>query len=366
MASVAPITGHLDRTARVDSVTGDTPVVFIECGALRYALIGDWIDGCFDKAAQFDDRLIKAANQIYLDDDVLIPTTDYAGNVSWGRVTAMSRHDPGDSPMYRIRTASGRAVTITESKSMLVWHPDIGEFREVPAPEIRVGDFVPITKTLAAPPATVHTSSGWVQGHAVGRDLAMSASTAVVLPEYFASPMSFVCGLINGFLSMSSTDDGDVHTVVCNGRLSEGIAMLCTRFGVHCVLTDAGLRIDPSAQNCMRRSNDVILDAIVDINKIVAAGTEKVYDLAVPSTHTFGLANGLHVHSTSEVVQKTGSIDVDELLDKKLATIMERLDRVECAVRTFNSILQKDITNLRADVAILHCPQPTRRSQLAS
>lgn len=46
--------------------------------------------------------------------------------------------------------------------------------------------------------------------------------------------------------------------------------------------------------------NDVVLDEIVEIVKMPAQPGMKVYDLTVPSTLNFGLANGLHVFDTAE------------------------------------------------------------------
>jgi len=46
--------------------------------------------------------------------------------------------------------------------------------------------------------------------------------------------------------------------------------------------------------------NDVVLDEIVEINKIDVNLYPKVYDLTIPSTLNFGLANGLHVVDTAD------------------------------------------------------------------
>jgi hypothetical protein len=46
--------------------------------------------------------------------------------------------------------------------------------------------------------------------------------------------------------------------------------------------------------------NDVILDKIEEINIVDIANYPKVYDLTIPSTLNFGLANGLQVRDTSE------------------------------------------------------------------
>jgi DNA-directed RNA polymerase II subunit RPB1 len=49
-----------------------------------------------------------------------------------------------------------------------------------------------------------------------------------------------------------------------------------------------------------KEQHDVVLDEIVEINPIDVKKYPKVYDLTIPSTLNFGLANGLHVVDTAE------------------------------------------------------------------
>ena len=135
----------------IKSVTWETPIVIIENGEPKYTEIGKWIDNVIetnkDKVEHFEERQMELldVNNIY------IPTTDYKGNVSWGSVTAVTRHDPGVQ-LYEIKTSGGRSVTVTESKSLLVWNNETNEFKEKLTPEIKVGDFVPVTLNLCQPP----------------------------------------------------------------------------------------------------------------------------------------------------------------------------------------------------------------------
>ena len=46
--------------------------------------------------------------------------------------------------------------------------------------------------------------------------------------------------------------------------------------------------------------NDVVLDEIVDIKPVSVDAYPKLYDLTVPETFTFGLANGLQVYDTAD------------------------------------------------------------------
>jgi hypothetical protein len=83
--------------------------------------------------------------------DVYIPTTDEDGIVTWGEVTAITRHDPG-TELYEIKTSGGRSVIVTESKSLLIWNPETKKLKEMLTPDIKVGDCVPVTGELCNPP----------------------------------------------------------------------------------------------------------------------------------------------------------------------------------------------------------------------
>ena len=54
-------------------------------------------------------------------DDVFIPTADSHGKSSWGKLTAVTRHDPGET-LYKFKTRSGRSATVANSKTLLIWN----------------------------------------------------------------------------------------------------------------------------------------------------------------------------------------------------------------------------------------------------
>ena len=73
--------------------------------------------------------------------------------------------------------------------------------------------------------------------------------------------------------------------------------------------------------------NDVVLDKIVEINKIDVKKYPKVYDMTVPSTLNFGLANGLHVVDTAS----------SGYIQRKLVKSMEDVSvKYDCTVRNAN------------------------------
>ena len=137
----------------VKSVTWETPIIIIENSQAKYTEIGKWIDEQLqekpNEIQHFTERQMELLN--IKKGDVFIPTTDENGNVTWGEVTAITRHDPG-TELYEIKTSAGRSVIVTESKSLLIWNAETKKLKEMPTPEIKVGDRVPVTNILCEPP----------------------------------------------------------------------------------------------------------------------------------------------------------------------------------------------------------------------
>jgi len=141
----------------VKSVTWETPIVIIENSQAKYTEIGKWIDEQLqekpNEIQHFTERQMELLN--IKEGDVFIPTTDENGNVTWGEVTAITRHDPG-TELYEIKTNGGRSVIVTESKSLLIWNAETKKLKEMPTPEIKVGDRVPVTNILCEPPIVLN------------------------------------------------------------------------------------------------------------------------------------------------------------------------------------------------------------------
>ena len=144
--------GLIDTACK--SVTWETPIVILENDKPKYIEIGRWIDTLLEKTPEkvkhYTDRQMELldidTNEIY------IPTTDENGNVTWGEITAVTRHDPGDA-LYEIKTHGGRSVIVTESKSLLIWNPKTKTLDETSTPDIKIGDCLPVTGELCKPPS---------------------------------------------------------------------------------------------------------------------------------------------------------------------------------------------------------------------
>ncbi len=343
----------------VKSVTAETQIIIVEDGVPKRVMIGPWIDQQLDNAShgmvdRYEQRNLELLNLQH--GRVFIPTTDATGIVTWGPVTAITRHDPGDV-LYKVRTMSGRSVIVTESKSLLVWKPELEEFHETPTPEIRVGDAVPVTVSLEDPPNVMMEScNGFTldrsTGVLVGRHLSkfgghangavsealchylkgLCHTTPTMPCEAYVASKEFVAGVIAGFLT------GDPSNVItrmivrakcASQELAEALAMLLTRFGIFASIRDNAVTVvSPWAPRLMdifgfndasgndpidtlkpphktppqiyKQHNDVVLDPIVSIEEISIESHPKVYDLTIPTTLNFGIANGLQVRDTSQ------------------------------------------------------------------
>jgi DNA-directed RNA polymerase beta' subunit len=136
----------------IKSVTGDTSIVILENGITQHINIGDWIDNLLNiNAIKIQHMPEKEMELLELDHETFIPTTDLSGNVSWGKIKNIIRHDPGKA-LYEIKTSGGRKVIVTESHSLLIWNEDTQRFERKSTPLVKVGDFVPTTSKLIQPP----------------------------------------------------------------------------------------------------------------------------------------------------------------------------------------------------------------------
>ena len=274
----------------VKSVTWETPIVIIdESGKPLYTEIGRWIDGKLDTNADavqhFDEKNMELLNV----NNIYVPTTDEHGTVSWEEITAVTRHDPGTT-LYEIKTLGGRSVTVTESKSLLIWNEERKGFFEMLTPEIRVGDCVPVTAELCQPPTLIEKSA----------DDALEIATNFHKGEDLnAEIILYSRDFIERFIQVIETlGMSDKSYDARNERNANILAMLYNRIGIQ-VSFDKHIIIVCEYQSNISKNN-VVLDPIVEIVPIGVEKHPKMYDLTIPTTLNFGLANGLQVRDTSQ------------------------------------------------------------------
>jgi DNA-directed RNA polymerase beta' subunit/intein/homing endonuclease len=161
--------------------------------------------------------------------------------------------------------------------------------------------------------------------------------------EAYVSNIEFVKGILSGYISGDGyVSPNSINSSSCCERLTEDIAFLCSRLGVFAKISKSQLKknnfgtknIKPAYRLSIRASNgqrfseqitllhpdknrkmksivwtdkldkvrtlnDVILDEIVEMTMVDPALHPKMYDLTIPTTLNFGLANGLQVRDTS-------------------------------------------------------------------
>jgi len=210
----------------VKSVTWETQIVLIdENGKPVYTEIGRWIDAKLDAkpdaVQHFDEKNMELLNV----NNIYVPTTCENGKVSWEEITAVTRHDPG-TVLYEIKTLGGRTVTVTESKSLLIWNKEKNGFYEMLTPDICVGDCVPVTAELCEPPIVLNGDFTYENGVIVGTEL--TESDVSIHSEAFISNKDYICGILSGYFSNNGLFyDDRIECVSSSSRLLEGLSMLC-------------------------------------------------------------------------------------------------------------------------------------------
>ena len=318
----------------VKSVTWETPIIVVENDIPKYVKIGEWIDEHLTNSVKYANGKIQymtEQNMEYLElsHPIKIVTMDYDGNVSWETITAVTRHDPGEK-LFKIKTKAGRHVTVTANKSLLVWNEELQQFREKYTEEIKVGDFVPVAKNVCDYYSNyeegidnIHTEfeRGIITGNTIENNIPNEA---------YIAGKEYVKGLLISYFSKHNTCFSVVSSTLefrCGClRIAQDIAFICSRLDIHVEINQSTIvfrgpngkkfteqiifdntDIDTFMKSIEfmdthdgpRAVNDVILDEIVEMEIIDPALHPKMYDLTIPKTLNFGLANGLQVRDTS-------------------------------------------------------------------
>ena len=398
----------------VKSVIKNTPIIIIKNNIPEYLMIGDWID---EELAQNtlqikyypEDKnmeVLSTENQ-----NIFIPTTDSQGNVSWGEITAITRHDPG-TELYEFKTLSGRNVTVSASKSMLIWRDEC--FQEIDSHEVIIGDLAPVNLQLSSPDIDFamidkceeftyenaeiigiilaeriqydkrdngyykHDSENivfrhknneiqkyfenWLRNKKISFDnqhllfdmdvdISESMITSIFdgLLKSFINKMrdnnyalshalilepQFIQKMLSGYISASLNTE--IYPTYISVEFESQIIVdwfcaLCNRLNIFCLVyhetvaeikvkilykyisklslnihlftEEDNIKLDDLEEDeeyeYPREQNNIVFDKIIEINKIGVDSYHKLYDLSVPSTMNFTLANGLNVYDTS-------------------------------------------------------------------
>lgn len=234
----------------IKSVTYDTLIIINEVNVYSQYKIGEWIDTLMltsSKGITID--LEEEREELKLHYEVLIPTMDLFGNTSWGKITSVTRHK-STKILFKIETQSGREVTVTDSHSILVWNNTTMMFDRKSPHFVTVDDYLPVTQDLI--------NNRIVQY--------LKPCNNIVLDSLEKANELIMQYNMHG-LFVEIIKENDTYHLVQNTNY--------------------------------QKINNVVLDKIIKIEAI-NSNVDKVYDLTVPSTMNFCLANGLHVVDTAE------------------------------------------------------------------
>ena len=227
----------------LNSVTWATEIVLLgDTGAVRLP-IGSAIDLLLDDPAMrpYVQHIPENRTELLTFHEataLYVPSVDERGVASWQRVTAVTRHAPLGA-LVRIRTASGREVTVTRQKSLLVWRAgaaadgERGRLVEAEAAHVTIGDRVPVVASLGAPPSCVELRTldvsrylpptEWLYSDQARRGIELFAARGNMAGDawwqsthgvHFTTPYSRYDALVAGFKTRFENDADSANLVL--------------------------------------------------------------------------------------------------------------------------------------------------------
>jgi DNA-directed RNA polymerase beta' subunit len=149
--------GLIDTACK--SICGDMEILLMYNGKTKVVKIGEWIDEYMNKRLNIVERRPEHQDTEVIDfldtEEYYMPTGDKNGKTSWGRITHITRHDPGEL-LYEVKTQSGRSVKVVESRSLLIYNPSTKTFDQKLTSQVKIGEYVPMIGNLPEPP-TIQT-----------------------------------------------------------------------------------------------------------------------------------------------------------------------------------------------------------------
>ena len=276
----------------VKSVSYDTKILIIENEKPIVIEIGKWIDNYLDNktnktlTVQYgqEDANMELLDLTKIGINTKIVSCDNNGVINWHNITNVTRHDPSEY-IYKIKTKWGRKVDVVASKSLLIWNDSIKAFEPKDSEDVKIGDKMPVTfncpDLFSDNEKIIKYIKNYISANGIITDKCIELSdTEGIIYD--------LCYLLTRF--------GIFSEIYTNENIY--IAMIKSKY-MHKLLALIGLPNNNEIENIYEEHNDVILDKIVSIDKVLSEGA-KVYDLTVPDTLNFQIFNGLNIRDTSE------------------------------------------------------------------
>jgi len=187
--------------------------------------IGDWIDNQIklnsDKVKFIPENrteYLELANPVYT------PTPASDGTVTWEHITAVTKHLPvGD--LIKITTKSGREVTVTASKSLLIW--ENGKLVQKGGADVNVDDLCPIVCNFPEPRIIQSTLKlrKYIKNNNNLNDIALTQNFGFIVGLYLA----------NGYVNYNS--------IILNTKFSKIVSTWCNKNNVEYLIENQNNKI---------------------------------------------------------------------------------------------------------------------------
>lgn len=328
----------------LNSVEWNTPMLFSVDNKLQKIEMGKFIDEYISKldAKQIEDHPNDTTLGWTKDMDIKVLSSDTKGQITWQKVEALTRHPPinkdGTNTLLKVTTKSGREVTATKAKSFLKRVNN--EIIQVNGDDIRVGDYLPISKVL---PIAKHIDCydgiqltnelGEIIGKHMSQDQTelceqkiaklLEAEFKEDLPGWvLQGPTEFTTALLNSLLIKqhksnhlnesiqqlliathinTETTKGGKFSLIQNDVIPD---IQTQQFGTLSIHRDKIADYIQKANNpedkaILQRvlAEDIIYDQIISIDEVTSEYAY-VYDLTVENTRNFNIYNGLAMADT--------------------------------------------------------------------
>ena len=324
------ITGREGITdTAMKSVVYDTKILLYSAKTRKEQIvsIGAWIDSLLKVNYQNKQIIQDVVNKENMElcsienDCFYILTTDANGFVQWSLITDVTRHDP-TKIMYEIETESGRRLSCTDCKSLLSYNAITHQLEEVSPTKLQINDYLPVTRNFLDTKSTTDFEELETTLKCSSEDLESDDffSRSDIDLSVIANQKEQLYQLEKLLQSKITIQrDNEIDFVGSESLILRVLNFLNT-FGIvgdlsysskKCKYTVPSQKLFDFAaskngsMNLVKKFkldkptiNNIYLDKIKMIKKIHGF-TEKVYDITVPATLNFCLANGLHIRDTA-------------------------------------------------------------------
>ena len=290
-------------------------IIIEENNLVKIVKIDKWIDKYMeinlDKVEQCLSRNMELLTLKNFNgkNNVYIPTIDEYGNISWKKIIAITRQN-NEKELYEIKTKSGRTATIAENRSLIAWNLKQSILCHTLISQLKIGDFVAITRHL---PHLENEKYSYedenkefeskLDSTLYPTELANGVNSENFPNELFYSNEYwreyYISEMTPHYSNFIDIEDKEVFY-----KMISVINMTNIHKHIYCDINQ-DKSINANTINFIdkkefinrgyRTQNDVVLDPIVEINKLDSHANN--YSLILQSSIAFSLANGLYISS---------------------------------------------------------------------